>query len=824
MQEVIWLYLGGRGVGPGAGRPPQASAPENDVASGGLFEARGFLSVTLRQDKTAGAPEAALAYLLPAGQPVETAAVQALSVSVRLTFADGGVGRTAGGTLIEAANGDLFYGLPADRADLLSVFAVGDAGPREPATLRITGHPREADTDLTALSFPQGFATVPPESDTAQAPAGDIGLLAGGGVPDGSVDGTDGDDLIAFFGGPDTDDLIDNLDNTGALGGLVGSNDDFVDAGAGDDVVAAGFGSDTVLGGDGADSLLGQTGADSLLGGSGNDTLDGGVGTDPQDTDLRPLYVEVPAKALPENIAGSNGRADFVVTTSAETNLAVTDEGVLGRAWLIGEETATNDTFSHVYTEGLAPTSAPGVRILMSTLESGEFVTVRLDGVALDLNTAITAGQATFDGGGSFAISGDGRLTGLLADPAASQAVFLTLDIAIEHGRLDIFFETGGDPDGAAYQVFVDSNPPPSMLTETANDTLLGEAGDDLLFGRDGDDLLDGGDGRDTLDGGTGDDLLTGGPGDDVFAVGDGQDTITDFGADSGLPADGDQTNNDFTDLSAFYNRATYDAAVANGDIDPAVIRNPLEWLRADHADDGLLNDAAAGWTPGNSLTINRGGAPVDAQALNFDSTNVMCFCRGTRIATARGQVPVEELEIGDRVITRDHGYQRIRWIGSTARVARADIAPIVIRAGVVQNARDLRVSPNHRLLMKGPMVEFFIGQSEVLVAAKHLVDDLRVLRAPPGWVEYFHILFDHHELVLSEGCWTESFHPGRVGWSTLCAETRAEIVDLFPGLDAMTGDSDISTARYVVNRHEAAVLVNALRAPGAGIKDAMAC
>ena len=460
----------------------------------------------------------------------------------------------------------------------------------------------------------------------------------------------------------------------------------------------------------------------------------------------------------------------------------------------------------------------------MNGLQTGETVSITVNGVAIDLNAAIASGDMTFDdGNGTYLIDGVGRITGATDDPVLTETNVLTVTIDIRMSQLGVTETTSFAGDGAIYELFVDANPLVPPRDSTANDTLFGEAGDDLLLGRDGDDVLDGGTGRDTLDGGTGDDSLTGGGASDVFLPGEGNDTITDFGTGSGATDDGDQANNDFVDLSAFYNQTTYDAAVANGDIDPAVIRNPLEWMRADLAD-GVLNDTAAGWDVGNSLTINNGGVPVDPQALNFDTTNVMCFCRGTQIATARGQIKVENLKVGDRVITRDRGYQQIRWIGSTLREAQAHIVPIIIRAGVMQNDRNLRVSPNHRLLMKGPMVDFFVGHTEVLVAAKHLVDDLRVLRAEPGWVEYFHILFDRHELILSEGCWTESFHPGRVGWSTLCEETRAEIVDLFPELDAKTGTSDMSTARYVVNRKEAAVLLNALRAQGAGIMDAVIC
>lgn len=831
MQEVIWLYLGARtdAFGPGQDKIARGIDPLMDaVASGEIFEAVGFVTVDVRQDKTAGATVASLAYLSPTGQSVDTGVDLAVSAPVRLTFADGEIERTDAGSLVQAANGDLFFSVPADRPDLLSLFATEEAGAREISTLRIAGRTQETETDLEKLSF----AGTAEEEDQFSVTSDVIGILAVG-----TVEGTAGADLIDVNYIADLDgDLIDNLDATGANGELVESNDDFIDALGGNDTVLAGFGSDTVLGGDGADILDGGTGADLLFGGAGNDTLDGGTGTDPRDTDLQPIYAEVPAKALPEDITGTNERADFTVTTSSnEGSNASVFQSSGTNFWHIGNAPSgipitpdpdpSSEIHTHVYTEGAVPTSIAGARLLVARLESSEFITVSLDGAVLDLNAAVAEGFVSFDnGGGNFAITADGRLTGLGTDPDAPVSISLTLEINIEHSELELAIATSGTNDGAVYQLFVDSNPPPSAFPETANDTLFGEAGDDLLLGRDGDDALDGGDGADTLDGGTGDDSLTGGASNDVFAPGPGNDTITDFGTGSGAIDDGDQTNNDFVDLSAFYNQANYDAAVLNGDIDPAAIRTPLEWLQADHGDDGILNDAFAGWGADNSLTINNGGVPVDAQALTFDTTNVMCFCRGTRIATARGQLPVEDLEVGDRVITRDRGYQQIRWIGSTSLEARAHIAPIIIRAGVMQNDRDLRVSPNHRLLMKGPMVEFFVGHSEVLVAAKHLVDDVQVLRAAPGRVEYFHILFDHHELVLSEGCWTESFHPGRVGWSTLCDGTRAEIIELFPDLDARTGISDMSTARYVVNRKEAMVLLSALRAQGAGMKEAVIC
>lgn len=193
----------------------------------------------------------------------------------------------------------------------------------------------------------------------------------------------------------------------------------------------------------------------------------------------------------------------------------------------------------------------------------------------------------------------------------------------------------------------------------------------------------------------------------------------------------------------------------------------------------------------------------------------VICFCEGTRILTPRGEVPVEELEPGDMVVTRDRGAQPLRWIGR-ARVALSEAtAPVVIRTGALGEgmpARDLRVSPQHRVLTQGPRLQLAFGVGEALVPAVHLVDDHAILRdhsAPE--VTYFHLLFDQHEVVWSEGLQTESFHPGQYGMGTLDEAARAEVVALFPEL-AENPTAYGPAARPSLRRYEAAALRDGLR------------
>jgi len=85
---------------------------------------------------------------------------------------------------------------------------------------------------------------------------------------------------------------------------------------------------------------------------------------------------------------------------------------------------------------------------------------------------------------------------------------------------------------------------------------------------------------------------------------------------------------------------------------------------------------------------------------------DLFCFTAGTLIKTQSGEVLIEDLAKGDMVLTMDHGYQPIRWIGSSKRPATGNMAPILIRKGALGNDRDLRVSPQHRMLLQGWQAE----------------------------------------------------------------------------------------------------------------------
>ena len=277
-------------------------------------------------------------------------------------------------------------------------------------------------------------------------------------------------------------------------------------------------------------------------------------------------------------------------------------------------------------------------------------------------------------------------------------------------------------------------------------------------------------------------------------------------------------------DNTVVVNGVNLGTLIANGDasvVDPSTPGYP----KGTQGWDPTTNQATLS---GSTISGAGAGVPEDAILINFtipvtsisvtdvneDGWNgvdlyvgVICFASGTLIETQSGEVAIDDLCVGDMVLTMDHGYQPIRWIGSTKRPATGDLAPILIRKGALGNTRDLRVSPQHRMLLSGWQAEVLFGESEVLATAKSLVNDHSILREEGGEVEYFHMLFDTHEIVYAEGAPSESFHPGAEGWKALDAPTRNEILELFPQLANGNFDSYGPSARPSLKHQEGYLL-----------------
>lgn len=186
-----------------------------------------------------------------------------------------------------------------------------------------------------------------------------------------------------------------------------------------------------------------------------------------------------------------------------------------------------------------------------------------------------------------------------------------------------------------------------------------------------------------------------------------------------------------------------------------------------------------------------------------------ICLTRGTLIDTPEGPKYIETLREGDLVNTLDHGAQAIRWIGSRVMQATGTLAPVVIKAGAMGNIRDLTVSQNHRMLMRGPQAQVLFGERDVLVAAKHLVNDDKIRIVEGGTVDYFHMLFEDHQIIFAESCPTESLFPGQEALETVSKDARREILAIFPELNSQTHAARLS--RYELKSWEAQALKRAI-------------
>lgn len=198
-----------------------------------------------------------------------------------------------------------------------------------------------------------------------------------------------------------------------------------------------------------------------------------------------------------------------------------------------------------------------------------------------------------------------------------------------------------------------------------------------------------------------------------------------------------------------------------------------------------------------------------DSGFVTVDS--VPCFVAGTRIRTPAGEVAVEDLRPGDMVLTRDEGAQPLRWAGRRTVTAEGDFAPIRIAADTFGRHNEIRLSPLHRVLVRDALAELLFGESEVLVAARDLVNDRSVRRMPGGEVTYVHLMFDRHQVIWSGGLLTESFLPGPQTAHSFEAEIVAEIHALFPEIDPATGAGYGPAARRTLRPFEARLL----RRPG---------
>ncbi|ACA17345.1 hypothetical protein M446_2933 [Methylobacterium sp. 4-46] len=136
----------------------------------------------------------------------------------------------------------------------------------------------------------------------------------------------------------------------------------------------------------------------------------------------------------------------------------------------------------------------------------------------------------------------------------------------------------------------------------------------------------------------------------------------------------------------------------------------------------------------------------------------VPCYCTGTLLRTVDGDVAVENLRVGDLVVTASGEHRPIKWIGHSALDCRSHANPAAARPirirkdafGPGKPAQDLLVSPAHAICLD------LLG--EVLIPASALVNGSTVTQEEVEEVTYWHVELDSHDILIANGQPSESY------------------------------------------------------------------
>jgi Ca2+-binding RTX toxin-like protein len=637
-----------------------------------------------------------------------------------------------------------------------------------------------------------------------------------GGLGDDTLSGGSGSDVIDGGTGVDVADygasllgvnvnLATGTGSGGDAGGDTLTGIENLIGSASSDTLTGNTAANVLSGGLGNDQLFGGDGNDTLIGGGGNDLLNGGAGIDTADYSASGAGVN--ANLLTGAGSGGDAAGDTltgvenllgsafadVLTGNAANNVLTGGTGNDSLFGGTGDDTLAGGAGADVLTggEGMdfldysASGAAVSVNLATGAATGGDATGDQLQGVDGIIGTAFNDTLIGFDNQG---LTGD-IYTNIFYGGAGSDYIDGAASNDILYGGNDNDTVIGGT---GADQLFGDDGAD-QLFGGADNDSVFGGTGNDTLSGGDGADSLSGGDGNDSLSGGTGNDTLLGGAGNDTIIGGDGADSFQ---------------GGDGSDLFFGGIGDTIDGAESGDDIDVIdltglgrhnIVYDPL------NPENGVIQFLDIFGNVNGTITFS-----------NIE-TVIACFTPGSRVATDKGLVAVEALMAGDLVVTRDHGLQPVRWIGSRALsacdlLADPSLHPVQIRKDALGPGcpdRDMMVSRQHRMLMRGPAAELLFGSAEVLVRAAHLIGLPGVTSVAPNGVTYLHVLFDRHEVILADNAWSESFQPGDRSLEGMDITQRAELEKLFPDMTAQAG-TRFAAARITLKSHEARVLLAA--------------
>ncbi len=201
-----------------------------------------------------------------------------------------------------------------------------------------------------------------------------------------------------------------------------------------------------------------------------------------------------------------------------------------------------------------------------------------------------------------------------------------------------------------------------------------------------------------------------------------------------------------------------------SGSINQAVIQRPIPLP---------IGDA-------KKIVLDHTATKIDKRVLNIALSDKVetvgpapSICAGALVETTDGSRPIENLKLGDMVVTHDHGPQPIRWIIKQELASLGRAAPVKLHAPFFDLTSDITVAQNQRVMISGIETEYNLGKDAVLIEAQNLVGYPGVsLLTDRLATTYYQLLFDNHECIHLSGTWADSLYVGQLALSPEIAVT----------------------------------------------------
>ena len=155
----------------------------------------------------------------------------------------------------------------------------------------------------------------------------------------------------------------------------------------------------------------------------------------------------------------------------------------------------------------------------------------------------------------------------------------------------------------------------------------------------------------------------------------------------------------------------------------------------------------------GNKKESEREGR--EGREYERDEKEHVCYAKGTHITTDRGPVAVEDLQVGDLVLTVSGKYEPISWLGHRrVNCLRHNNPTVAWPVRIAKDAfgsdlpvRDLLVSPAHAIYVDGHFI-----------SAASLINGVTITQEPWSKVTYFHVELPTHNAIYAEGLAAETY------------------------------------------------------------------